>query len=498
MRNLTLVVLCSISLLSSINAQAAFKKNQIAKLSGVTCGFSRSWFPVKKAGKEYIKIKSPTRDQKAACSALVKPSGLNLSKLPNLTKLVASNAAGAASVTASAVSGTPPTLSEIVSTGPSTVFWAAGVVSSVGSGSPSPEQCQQFMPNGVDGSSGGFLSCYMTQSAGYSLAEIVRAGTTMCYLKNMPTREVLNAGGFRVISGSLPGGSVNNLFTTPSGTRPRVVKISLSAGGENGEATTGLLKIFSESQIASSGDLYRYEMAFCESNSGQPREKEKTRITSTGEFISSSSHSSDNNSQNSGTVHAFLRSEGGGLVFDTTRDRTAQFVSSRNEQGTPTAVKADITINGDNEITSKEFGIFGSDTRKAFSVSRFSGAGMSSLRFFEGAIRQTFSQGEFNGATEFRNTNYTLAPSNSYVSSVATVDLNTDGFYSGTPSPTDETLSVSCNTQPDIEIEVNMANDAIGAVTAVCEGERLDGVDFCRSSELQAAQSRFNSVCSSQ
>lgn len=476
-------------------AVADFKKNEIAKVGNVRCGFAKTWFPISKSNGTFVKIKKPTAAQRAACKTLVSSSKVNLAKLPDISQIAKSREMISTKLNTNTVSGTPPTLLDIVTSGPSTVFWKPGVVSSIASGSPTTEQCSEFFTGSGDGQSGGFLSCYMNQNAGQALAEVVRAGTTMCYLKNMPTEEVSRAGGFTITRGELPGGAVTRLFETPSGNTPRIVKIGLSAGGEDGGASNGIIKIFSSNQIASSGDIYKYEMIFCEGSASVPREIERTRITSSGEFISSS-FNSGNDGSFAGSVRAFLRNEAGSLVFDATRSRTASFSSGRSEGGATSVSKSEIEITGNNEIISKEYGIFPNDTRKAYSVSRFSGAGTRSLRFFEGAIKQTFAFGDFNGATEFRDTYYSAAPANSYVSLLSSVDLATDNFFAAAPTVTEGSSSLNCSATADIEVAVDMENDAMRNVTATCEGERLDGVNFCSGNELAEAQARYSSVCS--
>ncbi len=476
---------------------ATFKKNQVAKVSGVTCGFAKSWFPITKSARKFTKIKRPTPAQIKACKTLVNPTKVNLAKLPNISNIARSRASAASTGKIQTVSGTPPTLAEIVRNGSTNTFWQPGVIDSIATGSPTADQCSEFLSSSTDGRSGGFLACYMNQNAGYALSEVVRAGTTMCYLKNMPTEEVFRNGGFTITRGTLPTRSVTSLFNTPSGSTPRVIKIALSAGGEDGGASNGLIRVFAESQIASSGDLYKYEMIFCEGDASQPQEIEKTRISSSGEFISSSFNTSEGGSgQFAGTVRAFLRSEGNDLVFDASRSRTATSSSNRNEGGSPSSRKSEITITSSNEIISKEYGIYPNDTNKAYSISRFSGTGMSSLRFFEGAIKQTFSFGDFNGATEFRDTTYVSAPGNTYVSSLSAVDLTADPFYTTVPSITEGTTSLRCDTRADIEVAVDMSSEAMGGIAQACEGERIEGLDFCRSSQLETAQMRYSSVCS--
>lgn len=494
MRALTFIITACICVTVLENAVADFKKNEIAKVGNVRCGFSKSWFPVGKSNGKFIKLKKPTAAQRAACKTLVSSSKVNLAKLPDISQIAKSRELSPEKLTTASVSGNPPTLSEIVASGPSTVFWRPGVVSSIASGSPTAEQCNEFFTGAEDGQSGGFLSCYMNQNAGQALSEVVRSGTTICYLKNMPTEEVLRAGGFSLTRGALPGGDVTRLFETPAGDSPRIVKIGLSSGGQDGGASNGIIKIFSSNQIASSGDIYKYEMIFCEGDAPVPQEIEKTRITSSGEFMSSS-FSNGNGGTFSGTVRAFLRSESGSLVFDPARSRTASFSSTHLEGDSSSSSKSEIEITGENEIISKDYGIFPDDTRKAYSISRFSGASARSLQFLEGAIKQTFAFGDFNGATEYRDTYYSAAPSSSYVGRLSTVDLTTDSFFASPPSVTEGTTSLNCSANADIEVTVDMENDAMRSVTATCESERLDGISFCRSNELSDAQTRFATVC---
>jgi hypothetical protein len=489
----TYFVIALIALLSSSESHANFKKNQIAKVGKVTCGFSKTWFPVSRSGKSFTKVKKPTAAQREACRTLIVGSRLSLSKIPNLSKIAVSSGSSAQVVT-----GTAPTLTEILTAGPTSTFWRPGVVSSIATGSPTSSQCGEFFAGQNDGESGGFLACYLTQNSVVALSEIVRAGTTMCYLKNMTTAEVLRAGGMRVVRGALPTGGISSLFSTPSGSTPRVIKIGLSSGGEDGGASTGILKVFAADQIAASGDLYKYEMVFCEGDSQNPQEIEKTRITASGAFISNSANEGGGGegSRFSGTVTAFLRAEDGSFIFDPSRPRRASFSSIIQDRGGAFSNRSEVIISERNELSNKEYSLSSRETRKAYSISSFSGSGARSIRFLEGAIKQTFASGDFNGATEFRDSTYLSAPGNRFVSSLSDVDLQSDPFYTGTPEPEALTASITCSTPADVEVEVNMESDAVRLITAQCEGERIDGnIRFCSSSELEEAQNRFNSVC---
>jgi hypothetical protein len=492
------ILLAVTSLVSTNQAEAAFKKNQfkknqIAKVGSVTCGFIKSWVPVARSGKSYARIAKPSASQKAACKGLLVASKLSLAKLPDLSKIV-----GSSGSSIQTVSGTAPTLAEVFAGDAASTFWRPGVVSSIATGTPTVEQCGEFFSGRADGESGGYLACYLSQNSGQALAEVVRAGTTICYLKSIPSAEVFNSGGLSIRRGSLPSGGITSLFSTPDGSAPRIVRIGLSAGGQDGGASTGILKIFSANQNAASGDLYRYEMVFCEGNANEPQEVEQTRITSRGQFVSSSFNTGGGGegSRFAGTVRAFLRSADGTFAFDSTRDRLASFVSVQQHQGETFSRTADVTITAGNEIINKEYSVSSRENRKAYSVSQFAGSGVTSIRFLEGAIKQSFAEGEFNGATEFRDSVYVAAPANSYVTALSAVDLQSDSFFTGTPSPASASASVGCDTVADIEVDVEMSNEAVRQITQLCESGRLpDGVNFCSSTQLLQAQERYNSVC---
>lgn len=494
MKQIYVIAVCALSVsLCAFQAEANFKKNQIAKVGKVTCGFTGSWFPVKKTGKNFTKIAKPSAAQKNVCKSLLVASKVSLTKLPDL-----SNIASSSRSSIQAVTGTPPTLAEIISGNSSEIFWRPGVVSSIASGTPSQEQCGEFHSGSNDGESSGFLGCYLSFNSGHALAEVVRAGTTMCYLKNIPTVEALSTGGLRVERGSLPSGGVRELFNTPSGANARIVKIGLSEGGRDGDQSVGIIRIFSANQIATTGDIYRYDMAFCEGNEPEPQEVEQTRITASGEFVSNSFNrrGGGEGSLFSGVVRAFLRTENGSLIFDAARSRTANFINSQSEQGQTVLRKSAVSINSNNEVENKEYAVTPSETRKAYSFAATSGNGITGLRFLEGAIKQTFASGDFNGATEFRDTTYVSAPSSRFISALNAVDLQTDEYFTGTPTPNNPAASVSCDTEADIEIAVNMESEVVQLVTQQCELERLpEGVDYCRTSELEQAQQRFSSVC---
>jgi len=494
MKNILLPLIFTCSLLVSVEAQARFKKSNVVNVGRFLCGFDRTWVPIKRVGKRYVRLKKAKLAHRSACNGLLRPSSMSLSAIPDLASITAPSGSNTRSLHSLAGSATPPTLREIVSGDPSSIFWREGVISAIANGSPSEEQCNEFLNQSEDGRSGGFLACYMAQNVGQALTEVVRAGTTMCYLKQISKDEILNSGALTVTSGRLPDGSISTLFGTPAGARPRVVRIGLSSGGEYGGRSDGIIKIFAASQIAASGDRYRYEMIFCEADAEGPQEVELTRITTQGEFVSRSANVYGSG-RFAGTVRAFLRSVGDALVFDTSRPRRASFSSVQEELERESQTKAEVVISTDNTISSKEYGLFGDETRKAFSVSSFSGSGIASIRFLEGAVKQTFSFGDLSGATEFRDSSYVTSSSTPFASELDEVDLETDPFYSGEPEPDELDASIGCDTEADVEIVVDMDTPEIEELARSCESERLDAVQFCQSDELTEAMEQYPFAC---
>jgi len=57
---------------------------------------------------------------------------------------------------------------------------------------------------------------------------------------------------------------------------------------------------------------------------------------------------------------------------------------------------------------------------------------------------------------------------------------------------------LDCNADADIELGMDMSNPAMSAVQEECEGERLDGMDFCsQDTQMQQAMNNFGTACGS-
>ncbi len=487
------------------NANAEKEKLPLSRISNITVNgkqvicalFSgRSHYHVAKRvrrrGSVYQRIRGNAA-QRAACLNLSNLGTVSLSELPSSADLVRTNSVSSA-IRPAAVSGTPLNLPDIPDSSLKDVFWRSDVVDAIVSGSPSAEQCSEFFNSQTDGFSGGLNACYLTQNVGSSFETILQSGTSLCYMKNAPTQANVDAGIVSLISGSLPGGSADNLFSTPSGSSSRLVRVDASQGGEQSQII--FIKVYGSSTNSSNGDNYRFDIWFCNEDSGNPQEYESARVTSDGRFISSGSRNQDGRTSSS-TVTAYLKREAGSLIFDNDRTRTAEIFSITDSEN----FQSSLEVDSSNVIRNKVYNNFNGETRKAYSVTEVSGASIAELKFLQGAYKELYARSEeeqynFQTGVEYRDTYYAAAPNNTYVSELSAVNLNTDSFYSSFADVDFDNSSFSCSATPDVRVSMNLAHQDFAPIQAACEGTRLDGMDFCNSdSTVQQASSNYFSVC---
>ncbi len=320
-------------------------------------------------------------------------------------------------------------------------------------------------------------------------------------MRNIPTTANLAAGAIQLTSGSLPAGGITNVFTTPSGSSSRLVRIVAGFGDEQSNI---YLRIYSSGENSGSGDRYRANMWFCEGNQNSPQEVVQMRFLGTDQFTVTSWNSSTESPQGAALseVSGFLNRSGNSYVFDTSRARAVE--SSYLTDDNSIRWSSSMTIGNDNIIRSKVWGIFGSsENRKSYSLMRFSGSSATTLRFEAGAYKDSFIQnaqtfGNTVGS-EYREPTYLSAPAVSLITDLADVDLTTDPFFLTTPSISFDLTPFSCSATPNVELSMQMTHPAIAPIQALCEGEQLRDMNFCNSnSTVTAAQERWFSVCSVQ
>lgn len=127
---------------------------------------------------------------------------------------------------------------------------------------------------------------------------------------------------------------------------------------------------------------------------------------------------------------------------------------------------------------------------------------MSDLRFLEGGAKNEFNGQSFDGATEYHaiespvsDSFYASTPNSAYADKVSSFDFSTDDFYTVLPTVNNPD-EFSCSATPDIAISLAFQNQAFQAVATKCNGEKLNGSDFCQSTALLEANAKFAAGCS--
>lgn len=431
-----------------------------------------------------------------------------LSQLPSAAGALAGNTRSRnRTAVAGDVSGTPPALVDIATHPIGDVFWAAGSIDRLNSNAATPEDCNSFWAGTVDGQSGGLGACHMAENVGRSLASVLGAQNSLCYMQNFPTPENVAAGGVQVTSGELPEGDITHLFNAPADA-PRIVEVMVTGktddgGGQGGQGGQGggggsqqvFLKIYGATANRAAGNLYRADLWFCNGDpTAVPREYNTMVLTNAGRFeVDSAANEGGYGGVRAEEVVGYVTGSGLDLAWDTTRPRTATTVQVRGDG----AYKSAIEIGGDNRILSKGYDLFGSEFHKVYAVAQFSGTGADDVRFLAGAFREKNAFGSpFTGAAEFRDTFYAAAPGSALIADANAVDLDSDAFYAAPPALTVDTSGYSCGDTPDVVITMDFANSTLAASVAGCENEAFHHMYFCHDDgAVNGASEAFQSTC---
>lgn len=415
----------------------------------------------------------------------------SLSDLPNTSKIVV--AGGTNSL---AVSGTPPALASFSSTALKNVFWNSGVIDAINTNSASPQQCSEMYSGRNDGESGGFEACYAASDNAYTLSDLVASGTTLCYMRNIPSSANVASGTLNLVSGSFPSNDPSLLFATPSGSTSRLIEIRPVSPGEE-ESSRIFINVKSNSENAAAGNQFAYTYHSCEGSGATPSDMEEASVTSSNQYIMTTKTGGTNRFE--ATVRAYLAETDGVIGFDSTRDKTIQLVSQHES----TLFKGEMTITPSNYITAKRYFVSGSMVDKTYSVSRFSATSISTLRLFESAFHRASSRNsgasfeETISAVEYRDTNYKVSTSNPFLPWTGAVDFNVDSFYLSAPSSPSFSTTFNCNTAtPDVVVSVDMSSPTMTTIRNSCEADRFGGANFCQSdSDLTNASNNYTSAC---
>jgi len=492
----------------SVEAQTKYRLNrgrvQSVSVAGrsALCGAPKSkWIPIKKVSNYFTQIGKPSSAHKSACSKII-PRGLikSLSQLPDVSELAKSSGSNSSSrklFTPLAVSGTAPTIPSISELDSTQLFWRTGVVSAINSGSPSEEQCSEFWGSNIDGQSSGQTACYLVQDVGFSFGNIKQAGNSLCYMKSIPTDEVVSSNAIRILSGRAPSGGVRRIFDVPESNTARIIQAGFSGeSDENSEENSETyIRIASRSELDSSGYSYKYDIWDCRGSIISSHEVGIVKVN--GDFTSRQ-YSESENGKSFGIVKGFLRYRSGDLSFDTSQNRLAEYTSKGETEEDLTR----ILITPNNQMEIKRLGSSSSESRKSFAKADFTGSSVADLRFLSGAIKMEFTRDgnpeEFIGSAEYRDTYYASAPDSELSSEVSAYSIEEDSFYETTISEPQPGIGsgVSCSPQVTVRVEMQMDNPVMQTVAENCEGIRLDNFRICETDAIREAMNNHRQYCS--
>lgn len=477
-------------------------RTERTKVGRYLCGLRSKWVPVQKVGKLYRVDRSDRRAVRTCRRLLGRNRLESFSNVPSAATMAKANRVSSGALVGLAVSGTPPTLTDIAegSIDIADLFWRAGVVDAVVNSTASTDQCLEFYGGlGTDGTSGQFSACYISQNVGFSFQTILQGGVSPCYLRNAPSQANLDGGAVTVVSGTLPDSGITGIMDAPPGTQARIVKMQVAnfPGDEGSGGQDIFIRIDPAETLEEEGNHYKATLWFCEQGDDTPQGVQEIQVTLAGRITSSEISSRDGQGARS-LISGYLRSSGDGIVFDTTKNRRAELVF---DSGAGPKFKSEVEITEDDLIIAKSYDSFESE-RKAVSVAHFSGTTMTDFRYDQGAYAYSDGSRSESTVNEYREPHYVNsqdadAPGGIDLIDVRDdIDLVTDSFFQSLDTGSFDTSTESCDVTADIVIALDMAHPLMQAVQSLCEGERLDGMDFCRTnSRVSAAEFNFPNAC---
>lgn len=465
-------------------------------------------------GQKKGKLKKKSKASAKFCKKLSEPKDpnstesqiSNLSELPDTKQIVKSGSQSLLKQT----SGTPPTIAQIASMNSDDLiatYWRTGVVDAIVNGTPSQDQCREFFGSNVDGESGGLGSCFMTQGVAHAFEPVLQSGTSLCYMKNFPTQENVDAGAVKVTSGKLD--DITKIFA-PSA-QEKIVQIKINGEQQGGDQNdSGEQIIYIKTFQNSSEYQAAWDLWFCDSTDGKARGYENIRILNDGTLQSTSADGEKGFGTHEATISAsIIENDNGSFSFDPSKARSAQIAFKQSFNNETVNFKADILISADGLLSVKSREDFGQQLRFGYSVANAQGNNLDDLRFYSGAVkdRNYFDNQEIHGfsmANEYRDSIYLAAPGSNLASLLDEVNFDSDSFYSSTSNPEVDSTNYPCNADVNFKVTINMDNQAMQAVAATCEvhpqedqqeSEGGNGRDFCRNDTIEQAEEAFFQKC---
>ncbi len=435
-----------------------------------------------------------------------------LTSYPSSSSLTKSSSTSSSSLSSSgydvgisSVSGTPPTLPEIADL--STIkelFWVPGVVDAIATNTSSPNQCMQFFSSNMDGKSGGFGACNLAEGVGHAFETVLHSETSLCFMKNMPTKQNLNAGGVTVVSGDVNADNIAELFK-PKPISSKLIKVNTPEIQGKGQAEAIFIYIPSKTENKQEDYLYQAEIYFCAEGQSTARGYNLIHAFRQGgkamlEVTNANASDPFGGGSHIVTVSGALKKKSGDLIWDRGEDRevSVQFAVNSN------AFKSQFTIKNGNRIELKRRADFLDPLNnqiedKGYSITNFTASDIFDVRFIEGGFKAQKGFGmnnkAFSGATEYRSTYYASAPDNPLRDEVDAYDMDSDSFYDNAANVVVDTSGYSCSATPDIELTM-VDNETLEQSLQPCFNDTFRNMQFCKNDpDVNLALQNFPSSC---
>lgn len=441
-----------------------------------------------------------------------------LSDLPDASSMVSTSATTSLSRAATprfATSGTPPLISELSSGGNIALdaFWGEDFIADLAAdpNNVTNAKAQRFFGE-TSQNEGGEGACRMTEVVARSFETMLEAGTSFCYMKNMPA-----AVGDAAITPAFDGGA-STIFD--QGAANRIVAVDTvndPFAEEEGFDQNIFIKIFGTDNIDSG--IYKVDLWFCNAEDDTLQGYEQIEVNKTTGLYTQTSRHNDPNGGNSVTINAFLRASGSGFEFDPTKTRTAQVTHSFDDDNFGSgSFKGEVAITADNQIIAKQYSSNSFDPDgdgahpevtwrdKVYAIGNFTGSGVKNVRFTEGGfsgiseeVGADWDPHTFIGGVEYQlfdndseSGMYFATPDSTLAQTAEdNADFSGDTFYTANLTPADfDTDTYDCTATVDYTVTMDFDSAAVDAVREECDGHRLSdgGGNFCESESVRNAR----------
>ena len=422
----------------------------------------------------------------------------SLTELPDVDTMVQGGATAvdtSGNIAAKTVTGasSAPALVDITSDTAKALFWKTDTGNMVDdindAGDVTQEQQSDFWT--------GEGSCRMAQMVGYSMQNIKQAGTSTCFMKNMP--DVIGVEGVVVASGSDPVTSTDTFFSKQAD--DFILKINVANEQDQGDGGGGsqivYIKVYGTNSLSSAND-YNVDLWFCADTTSTANGSEQIRYNATTGTLTDTNLETGSNIFSSTFAATVTTDSNGAPIFDSASDRTAtnEFIQTGDFPGVDKNV---VTVSG-SKLFAKNYHHDDSNDWKNFAVAQYTGDTMSTLKFLQAGfkgINGTDENNSWEGSTEFQTNHYegtgliSALSDSGLVTATDNFTFAGDSFFDTVPADSDVDTSslsdLSCNPTVNYTITMDFADSAVQAVAALCQNN-FQNMNFCDSEAIQTAR----------